>query len=119
MFHIFVDKILYMCKYDSLYFGDDGYVVNCKKCGNYQVAFISTLLTLSQNDFDTLRKLISYKCNKEYFTLTETAKCVVVPTPCQGICMILTKSEVIRFNEILEEADNEMKVLSLLSLFNP
>ncbi|MES2429835.1 MAG: DUF6686 family protein [Bacteroidota bacterium] len=107
-----------MCKYDSLYFGDDGYVVRCNTCGNYQVAFLSTMLTLTQKDLDVLHKLILSRCNNELYEYGGNAKCITVPTPGKGINLILTKNEAMRFSEILEDADTEVKALELLSLFN-
>jgi hypothetical protein len=107
-----------MCEFQSLYFNDDGYVVRCKQCGYYQLAFGSTMLTLAKKDFEAICKMIRHKCNEADFSVSEHSKCVVIPTPSYGMYMLLTKNEANRFNEILEEADNEEKAQCLLSLFN-
>lgn len=107
-----------MCEFQSLYFNDDGYVVRCKQCGCYQLAFGSTMLTLTKKGFETFCKMVKHKCNERDFLFSEHSKCVVIPTPSNGVYMLLTKNEVNQLNEILEEADNEEKAQCLLSLFN-
>ena len=107
-----------MCEFQSLYFGDDGYVVKCNQCGHYQFAFLSTMLTLTEADFQHIAQLVKSKCDDETYALAEHSKSVVIPMPVYGIYMLLTKNEARRFCEILEEADNEEKALNLMSLFN-
>ena len=107
-----------MCEFQSLYFDDDGYVLRCKDCNHYQVAFISTILTLNEDNFQALCQLVKHNCNEPDYSFPEQNKSVVLQTPSNGICMLLTKLELKRFNKILEEADNESKALSLISLFN-
>ena len=107
-----------MCEFQSLYFGDDGYVVRCEKCNHYQVAFGSTMLNLPPHDFETLLKIMQHKCRAEVDTMAAHSKSVIVPTPSPGVSLLFTKSEAMRFYEILEEADNEVKAQSLISLFN-
>lgn len=107
-----------MCEFQSLYFGDDGYVVRCEKCNYYQVAYGSTMLNLTPGDFDILIKVVQRKCAVEEYPVPPHSKSVVIPTPSAGFSMLFTKDEAMRFYEILEEADNEVKAQSLISLFN-
>lgn len=106
------------CEYQSLYYGDEGYVVKCRKCGYYQVAFISTMLTLTGDDFQVLRELVKQKCSEADLSFSEQSKSVVLQTPSQRVCLLLTRKEALVFFDILEEADNEARTQSLLSLFN-
>lgn len=107
-----------MCEFKSLHYGDDGYVVRCKQCGHFQTGYMSTMLTLTEDDFGILCKMVKYK-NSEAESFPGNCKNIILPTPAEGIFMLLTKQEVSRFNEILEEADNEVKALNLIRLFNP
>ncbi len=107
-----------MCQFQSLSFNDDGYIIRCSECKYYQVAFGSTLLTLSAHDFIAFCKTVKYKCNEEDYALTEHTKSVIIPTPYFGLSMFLSRDETRRFCEILEEADNEASALSLIGLFN-
>ena len=107
-----------MCDFQSLYFGEEGYVVCCRHCCYYQVAFGNTLLNLTALDFSILRQRIKYKCGEDDYALSENTKNVVVQTPSQNMFLLLTAREAIRFRNMIEEADNEAKALSLIDLFN-
>lgn len=107
-----------MCEFQSLYFGDDGYVVRCKKCGHYQIAYSSSMLNLPAEDFKKLCSIVKKKHFEEDFYNNHCAKSVVIPTPSNGMYMLFTKKETMRLHEILEEADNEEQALNLISLFN-
>lgn len=106
-----------MCEFQSLYFGDDGYVVRCGKCGHYQVAFASTMLNMTEEDFVKLCQLVKTKMEEPDHYNNPSAKCIVVPTASKGMYMLLTRKEAERLNEILEEADSEEKALAMMSLF--
>lgn len=108
-----------MCKFQSLYFEDDGYVVRCNHCGHYQVGFSSTMLTLADKEFQQFYAQLKHKCVETVSAATAHCKVVILKTPSPGVCMMLTRGEAIRFAEILEQADTEMKALSLMRLFNP
>lgn len=107
------------CEFQSLYFGDEGYVVRCKQCGHYQVAFMSIILTLTENDFIAFCSIVKSKSVEMDEVMPEHCKCVVIRTPAEGICFLLTRNEASRFSVMLEEADTEAKTLSLIKLFNP
>lgn len=79
---------------------------------------LSTMLTLNENNFQALRKMVQHKCIEADFSFVENSKCVIIQTAAEGVHMILTSVEVKRFNYILEEADNEEKGLSLMTMFN-
>jgi hypothetical protein len=107
-----------MCEFQSLYFNGDGYVVRCRHCGYYQLAFGSTLLTLVKKDFEAICELVKYKCSEDDFSFSENSKSVIIPTSSFGVHMLLTKKEANRLNKILEEAGNEEIAQSLIRLFN-
>ena len=107
-----------MCGFQYLYNGEDGYIIKKKNCGHYQIAFASFMLTLSQNEFQSFCDLAKYKCNEPNHSLAEHSKSIVLQTPAQGVFILLTQNEGVRLCEILEEADNEDKALTLLSLFS-
>ncbi|MEO5890765.1 MAG: DUF6686 family protein [Ferruginibacter sp.] len=108
-----------MCEFQSLYFDEDGYVVRCKQCGHYQVAFISTMLTLTETDFHEFCKLVKNKWYNSDESSPDCSKAVILKTPAQGVFIMLTRSEAGRFCEILEQADSEARALTMINLFNP
>lgn len=106
------------CSYDALYFGDDGYIVRCKSCSHFQLAYASIMLTLNADDFEVLRQIVTRRSEEAVPQPFETAtKSVVIQTPATGVFILLTPAEARRFAIILEEADTEAKALSLLGLF--
>ena len=107
-----------MCKFQSLYFEDDGYVVRCNHCRNFQVGFSSTMLTLSEKEYKYFHTQLNHKCIEAAQDLPAHCKVIILKTPSPGICMMLTCKEARRLNVILEEADTEMKALHLMDLFN-
>lgn len=107
-----------MCDFDSLFCNEDGYVVCCKLCGYYQIAYGNTMLNITQSDFQELCITVNEKANEEYPSYSEASKCVLIPTATSGVYLVLTKKEALQFNEILEAADAEEKALSLISMFN-
>ena len=107
------------CEYQSLYYGDDGYVVFCRQCNHYQIAFISTIITLSEKEFSQLYDIAKNKWTELDTSVAEHSKCVIIETPSSKIHLSFTKGELTKFYEILEEADNEHKAQALISLFNP
>lgn len=105
------------CDFQSLYYGQDGYVVRCKECGHYQLAFVSTLITCSKADFRVLCEQVSYKAAQSYPHINKDAKIIMITTPCPDVHLILTPTELLRLNKVLEEADTEKKVQELMCLF--
>ncbi len=105
------------CDFQSLYYGEDGYVVRCRQCGHYQVAFVSTMLTLVEADFHVFCEQVKYKALQSYSHVNPDSKIIMLATPSQDVHLILTPSELIRLSRALEEADNEIKAQELLCLF--
>ncbi|WP_346237899.1 DUF6686 family protein [Niabella insulamsoli] len=105
------------CDFQSLYYGEDGYVARCKQCGHYQIAFISTMLTLSSADFHIFCKQVNYKAGQTYTNVNHDSKIIMIATPAQDVNLILTPAELARLHKALEEADSEIKAQELLCLF--
>ena len=82
-----------MCGFRYLYNGGDGYIVRCKNCGHYQIAFASFMLTLSQNEFQSFCELAKYKCSEPDHSLAEHSKSIILQIPAQGVFILLTKNE--------------------------
>ncbi len=111
-------KIFFMCEFQSLYYGSDGYVVKCNICGHYQLGFASIMLTLQRNDFISLSEIVAHKMTEDNYCENENSKSVVLATPYYGIKILLTRQELKQLNSMLEEADVEEKTQSLINLFN-
>ncbi|MDX1937926.1 MAG: DUF6686 family protein [Flavihumibacter sp.] len=106
------------CEFTPLYTGENGYVVRCRQCGHYQVAFISTALSLNKQEFHFFRQLVAQKSTEFSYAFAEHSKCVILETACTGICLILTWKELNQLHQVLETADAEAQALDLIILFN-
>lgn len=105
------------CDFQSLYYGEEGYVVRCKQCGHYQIAFISTMLTLNEMDFGIFCKQVKYKALQSYSHINHDSKIIMVSTSTPDVNLILTPKELARLYKVMEEADSEIKAQELLCLF--
>lgn len=106
-----------MCQFESLYFEDDGYVIRCKDCGNYQMAYGNALLSLTDVQLSDLYKNVIKRNFDEDVSLSEHSKCISIPILKYDFHLLFTKKELTRLYEILEIVDTEIKTLSLLNLF--
>ncbi|HOZ97248.1 MAG TPA: hypothetical protein PKY86_07985 [Niabella sp.] len=105
------------CEFQTLYAGPDGYIVRCNLCGHYQVAYISTLINLNENDFHLFYKKVKAQNRIDYSAVSQDSKIIMLATPSPNINFILTPSELITLHDILEKADTEIKTHALLGLF--
>lgn len=108
-----------MCSYQTLFHHDNaGYVVRCNECENIQIGFGNLMLTVSEKEFESFRSWLKKIMDEQSGTdLKETIRCIVIPTPCEGIKLLLSLRELRDFDHMLEEADTELKSSCLLKLF--
>ena len=112
-------KFVYMnCHFQKLYTGEDGYVVRCKECGHYQLAFLCVMLTLDEQHYYSFRKLIQQRYEDSLCVSNEHCKCIVVETPAAGTSFLFSAREIKRFADLLDEADTEERAQSMLQLFH-
>jgi hypothetical protein len=107
------------CSFQSLNFGNDGYVVRCRQCGQYQVAFITTVLTLSEREFRSFCAQVRETLRRCAGDMGDPGKTVVLRTPLQGVCICVLPAEANSLLGLLEEAETESKTQDLIKLFNP
>ncbi|MFT4095132.1 MAG: hypothetical protein QM640_15990 [Niabella sp.] len=105
------------CDFQSLYYGEEGYIVRCKRCGHFQIAFISTMLTLNEEDFAMFYKQVTCKASQSYSNINQDSKIIMLGTPSREVHIILTPVELTRLYRIMEAADSEIKAQELLCLF--
>ena len=108
-----------MCYYQTLFHDDNlGYAVRCNACEKIQLGYGNMVITFSQEDFDSFRSwLIKIHANHEQ-ELNPALRCILIPTPCEGMKLLLSKRELQELINMLETADNELQSLALLKLFN-
>lgn len=106
-----------MCDFDTLYFGNDGYVARCKECERFQIAFGTSVLTLNQLEFEAMTRQINSKLIAAQNDISGCCKNILLVTPSQYVQMCVTKDEALRFQKMMEDADTEMQTLAMLKMF--
>lgn len=109
-----------MCDLQKLAFSEHGYVVRCLECGHFQMGFGTTMLTLTGEDFNSLFNTVTLRLNtisEKDIYFSEETKSILIVTPLPACCFVLTRNELKALFEILDKADNEVRALSLLELF--
>lgn len=77
------------------------------------------MFTVNEYEFHVFCNIVKQKCSEAEAPFAENSKCIIIRTPSEGVCFLLTKGEAEKFADILEQADNEAKALSMINLFNP
>lgn len=104
------------CNYATLYNSPKGYVVWCKECDTYQLAFLSSLVTFKNDEFKKFRRQIAIKINKA-IAVPGNSKSIFLNIFSNNSRMVLTPGELEELNQMLEEADTVHQTNALLELF--
>jgi hypothetical protein len=108
-----------MCHYHTLFYDDvKGYVIHCHGCNTIQVAFGNVLLTLYREDFYGFQQCINRMHEDHKDNLHCAKKFIVVPTPCDGMKLLLSGIELTHLQSMLDTAETEFQSLQLISLFD-
>lgn len=108
-----------MCQYQTLYHHDDtGYVVRCNECEKIQLGYGNLMVTFSTDDFASFRWWIRKIKEEQQPAQNPTLRCIVIPTPCDGMKLLLSMRELNDFDNMLETADTELQSLELIKLFD-
>jgi hypothetical protein len=107
-----------MCNQQTLFHDDRiGYVVRCNECAKLQIGFGNLMLTFHEEDFESFRKWILKIKAEQQPQQNKACRCIIIPTPCEGMKLLLSKNELNDFSYMLETADTELQSLALLKLF--
>ncbi|MCC6182826.1 MAG: hypothetical protein IT237_13445 [Bacteroidia bacterium] len=99
-----------MCQYKTLAVSNNGYAILCRQCNNIQLAYGTSLHTISLLEFHCLLQLIedNIKMHKGYgFPNHKICK---LPTSSNLTWIILSPSELPAILEIFEEAQHALMV---------
>ncbi|MFT3826796.1 MAG: hypothetical protein QM731_22930 [Chitinophagaceae bacterium] len=107
-----------MCTYQHLFHDDKtGYVIRCAACGHFQVCFGNVLVTFGEAAFRDFCFWISRWREEQYPAEDMDVKAVVIPTPCEGMRLLLSVRELDQLHIMLEAADTEWRSQEMLKLF--
>jgi hypothetical protein len=107
-----------MCQHQTLYYQENiGYVINCQSCNKIQVGFNILSATFDKIGFQKFRDQVLKANNNKQEGINSSVKSVFIPTPCEGLNLLLTVTELELLLTMLEHADNEMKAQEIIKEF--
>jgi hypothetical protein len=110
-----------MCRFQTLYYDNDyGYVVKCTHCSNIQIGYGNILITFHESAFGHFKywlKDIEEKRFVPHNSAEAHTKSIMVPTPCEGLNLLFSYTELTDFNRMLDQADTELQSQQMLDLF--
>ncbi len=104
-----------MCRHNLLAHNGQGYVVSCRGCGRYQLAFGTSLISFDPAAYECFCKQVSGLaegscCIKE----EENRKTIHLDLYCNQAMMVLSARELKLLNALLDEAEFTRQVGFLL-----
>jgi len=106
------------CTFQTLFFSEEGFVACCSSCGHFHVAFMSFMFIIPENAFSELHRETMSRINEADLSFSENSKSVMIPTHTKSAFIMLTRSELMIFAHMIEEADTAYKTLLMIGLFN-
>ncbi|HMR91494.1 MAG TPA: hypothetical protein PKC69_04245 [Chitinophagaceae bacterium] len=107
-----------MCHYQTLYHDDNtGYVVRCAACEKIQLGYGNMVLTFGVEEFDAFRWWLRKIGEEQPEEQSHSLRCIMIPTPCEGMKLLLSRRELAEFLEMLDAADAELEALEMIKLF--
>lgn len=103
-----------MCKQKILSHNENGYVALCSKCSHYQIAFISTIITLTEIQFLEFSSQISRQLHYSETQTDENHKTFCIHTFSVNTRLILSLNELGKLVYLLNEANASIQVSNLL-----
>ncbi|GGH75217.1 hypothetical protein HNQ91_004644 [Filimonas zeae] len=107
-----------MCNFKQWSHNKHGYIIQCDDCKSFQLCFGTTMLTLREEEYVQFSEWVVYKRESLVPLHDKNLKSISLPTVCPQVQVIVTEKELNNLYELVQEADNEMKVNQLLSLFH-
>jgi len=105
-----------MCQYQTLYHHpQQGYVIRCMQCDQIQLGFGFLLLNLTEGGFRSLHSYLSHCCAEPCDN--KHVRNRVLPTPYDGIQLMMSTEELEQFYHLLDSAESEMRAQAIIGLF--
>lgn len=92
------------CHYTTLHHCDHGYVVHCRNCDSYQLAFGNVTLHLLLPEYEALWKFICVQYEKKELHEERHCKNIYLPTDSRKVSMVLSAEEIACLYDMLQKA---------------
>ena len=108
-----------MCYYQTLFHDNSiGYVVRCEECEKLQMGYNNLVITFTYDDFISFKEWLQRIAEEQPMGEKENLRNIIIPTPCEGMKLLLSQRELAEFLSMLDAADSELRSIELMSLFN-
>ena len=105
-----------MCNYKTLHHNEHGYVVKCNTCKNIQVAFGTTAVAYTEQEFYEFKTSVYEYYNHREFDTCPDFKNNYFKTPTPKVMLVYNLTEVKNLNSLLEEAYIGLEVEKLIEV---
>ena len=107
-----------MCSFHTLFHDNkSGYVIRCKGCKNIQVTFGNFIVTFNKADFNQFITVVKTLRAQQQQLADIAVKSLIIPTPCEGVRLLLSYRELQELDSMLDAADTELQSLEFIALF--
>lgn len=107
-----------MCNYKTLFHSESGYAVKCRKCGHLQIAFGTTAMAFTIEQFDEFHRTIEAMMEVHRHAAFRTQKSIQIPTAAKGLSLMYTPTELELLSKMLHSVNEKLGIEKLLSLEN-
>lgn len=103
-----------MCTYTTLSKGKNGYIVFCRRCSHYQIAFGTSLINMSEEEFTEFNNVAREQYAEQKNNGMEWYKNIQLPVFAQNNLMVLSYVELKLMIDMLNEARATREVNTML-----
>jgi hypothetical protein len=108
-----------MCCYQTLFHDNGiGYVVRCRECEKIQLGYSNLVITFTDEDFASFKEWLQRLEPEQNNRQSENLRNIIIPTPCEGMKLLVSRRELTEFIMMLDTADSELRSLEMMELFN-
>jgi hypothetical protein len=111
--------MLAMCNYQTLYHSTCGYVIRCLSCRRMQVAFGTTAISFSVQEFYSFVEMLRHSEEQALCAGLDYEKVMSLPLPDENVMLVLTAAETCRLSEMLQESRALLEAYQILEATVP
>lgn len=104
-----------MCKYKPLHYNRHGYIVRCKSCSHFQIAFGNIAVTADEQEFECLTNSVYNFCEKNNIQSCPHFRNISIKTPASNVMLLFNNEEIKQFKELLQEAQFALEIEKLIA----
>lgn len=99
-----------MCQLDKYVKNETGSIAKCNKCGSIQIQYGNFIMTMKDESFDNVVKMINRMSLKYTKQMVNDDRVIAINTQAEGLFLALNVNELNDFASLLQEAKFIMDV---------